>query len=414
MNIDRSGQIFLQDRVYTQGFKSGSSSSIKSASSVGPTTVKRTGTGCPGWRKKIKNGENATTNLDWSNCELLGYSAGSINVDWFSSFYQKDAFDRVDGAISHINEPFGPGATQQSLTAVDNQALRKFLNRIQAYRTQFQGMIFFGEGHKTLAMIRNPAAQLRQGISQYLRSLSKGPKLTKTQLLRVAANTWLEMAYGWKPLIFDIESGIKAYSSLGKKIQTREIKSSYKDDLSGSSSQSSVAVGGFCYAKQTSTQHTTGSVKYYGKIKDSVSVLPDDHIMRHFGFTPEQFIPTLWELTPWSFLVDYFTNIGEILDAAATFTSDLAWSSKTMRVENITTRIGEVDYARCQTAVGPEFRDATGDTGHVSYRRVDGWRRMNPSLAPTFQVRCPGMSTRWINMAALAVQQSSVRRFHNL
>jgi hypothetical protein len=48
-----------------------------------------------------------------------------------------------------------------------------------------------------------------------------------------------------------------------------------------------------------------------------------------FGFNPQNFIPAAWELLPWSFLADYFSNIGDILTASIVSTKHLAYTNRT-------------------------------------------------------------------------------------
>lgn len=56
------------------------------------------------------------------------------------------------------------------------------------------------------------------------------------------------------------------------------------------------------------------TVRYRGRIDAQVDA-PVWNNLDLFGFSAKEFVPTLWELLPWSFLVDYFTNVGDILDA---------------------------------------------------------------------------------------------------
>jgi hypothetical protein len=53
-----------------------------------------------------------------------------------------------------------------------------------------------------------------------------------------------------------------------------------------------------------------------------------ERIVELSGFDLKAFIPTVWEVIPYSFLVDYFVNIGDMLEAATTDTSIVKRLSK--------------------------------------------------------------------------------------
>jgi hypothetical protein len=70
------------------------------------------------------------------------------------------------------------------------------------------------------------------------------------------------------------------------------------------------------------------TVRYKGRFDAQVETTKWDN-WDLFGFTPKDFIPAAWELLPWSFLADYFTNIGDILSSVTVSTTGLAYVNRT-------------------------------------------------------------------------------------
>lgn len=119
-----------------------------------------------------------------------------------------------------------------------------------------------------------------------------------------------------------------------------------------------------------------------------------------FGFTPEEFVPTIWNLLPWSFLVDYFTNIGDVLEATFFDRSGVTWTSMTSVTETV--------YS---SHVRP--LPLNGWSGSISggsckvTKKVMSRSEIAP-LIPTLEVSLPGSPQKWINMAALLAQHKKL------
>jgi hypothetical protein len=123
-------------------------------------------------------------------------------------------------------------------------------------------------------------------------------------------------------------------------------------------------------------------------------------VQQSWGLGTRDFIPTIYELIPYSFLVDYFVNIGEILNAWSFNQADLAWHNDTNR---------EVFDTSVQV-IPRVAKDENGFTtldSHVVLqnsfiRTVTFVRRSDPLGLPSLAFRFPGLGTKALNIAALA------------
>jgi hypothetical protein len=136
-------------------------------------------------------------------------------------------------------------------------------------------------------------------------------------------------------------------------------------------------------------------------------LLPKKPISDILGLRPRDIIPTIWNLIPYSFLVDYFVNIGQIVSAIAVPWSGVKWCNYTTRTD----KIREVVYSY-------KPNPATSSGLIVAFNQSPG----NASLSATsfdrsaitslpiarIEFTRPWQLTgrQWVNLAALAVSQS--------
>jgi len=66
------------------------------------------------------------------------------------------------------------------------------------------------------------------------------------------------------------------------------------------------------------------------------------------GFTPEEFIPSLYELVPWSFLADYFTNLGGVVRGNYTRCDTVIWAIESTQTQSYRTVSQSVDRERLE------------------------------------------------------------------
>lgn len=382
------------------------------------TVDSRDGQGLRNYKTLIKNGQNATT--PFSGVRFLGHSTQFKN--------SVEGFRKSDGKLIYVETydtnrdvVFGYTTPGGDLVAsADNQAIKYILRAIQKTTTQMQGGVFLAEMRKTMTMIKSPAIVLRKGLGDYLatasRRASKAPRKSRK---KIVADTWLEYSFGWTPLAADIKDAIAAYKALVKPQPVFKLTRTGKaDDFSEQWNGGSL--GPVPCSRYTRYRRSVG-VRYMVAMKNQVTgISAVSGAAEQFGLVAGQFIPTLWELLPWSFLVDYFTNIGDILNAGATSTSNVVWVCKTVRGQGEVISTVDADEQGLKATYEPY---AGGPYAFVYKHSPGNWystktfvERSSPIGIgwPRFEVSLPGQPTQWVNMGALAVSQSRARKTLNL
>jgi hypothetical protein len=288
-----------------------------------------------------------------------------------------------------------------SVVAADNMAKTRFVSEVRAARTALQGGTFMGELKETLSMIRNPAKAWRGGINKYLFAASKRRKGPPSHRLKTLSGLWLEHSFGWKPLINDLDNAAKALARLSREPPpfAMVVASGY-ERTQVINSVVNTQFGTLGYGVRNLT-YRDAIVKYYG-ITD-IDIPGNSQLLSQIGLRIDEFVPTLWELMPYSFLVDYFTNVGDVLSA---------WSFNLEGMRFIT---------RAQVQLIQQDKDSTAPwinnssspyvkiwrtqpcKSESSYRSVT--RSPAGSLVPSLEFTLPGFGTKWLNLAALAAQR---------
>lgn len=309
-------------------------------------TKTRTGVAVANWRTKIRNKEDATSNMSGRHDRAfhtfgsMFHSRESTTVaDLIVKEYYAGAVVAQNGRLNRrIKVPTA------NPTDADNLAKAKFFKKLRSLTQEFSAPTFLGELGETLRMLRKPAAALFDNAMDLAHALSKakGRARTLKKFQEMAGGLWLEYAFGWVPLISDTESAARALSRLHERnVDTmKHVSASAVMDYDKSSTLTSddkfaTSLASLCGRTYVLTRcdgrlTETVIVRYKAGVRSQVEMTTWDK-WALFGFSPEEFIPTAWELLPWSFLVDYFVNVGDVLNAYVTNTKNVVYNVRTVR-----------------------------------------------------------------------------------
>lgn len=329
-------------------------------------------------------------------------------------------------------------------TDAENSAKVKFAAKVRSFESDWQSGAFAGEIGKTIRALRHPLESLRNGINGYLTQVKKlarrpltysrysrayGQVLKNRQreaLSRALTGTYLEFKFGMTPIVYDMIDAQKAYHRLVDKshVDMRRISASAEWDrvigpfVHPGGSQVDV-VGpdplqdgwktyGMCWTDKY--YRVRGRVRYSGCL--SADLLPGG-VIPTLQLLPRDFIPTVWQLLPWSWAIDYVANVGDMLDVLSTSFGALVWCNRSTLIQ-----IDQVLESRLLTGTydapslwgSATFSGGSASSLYTSRRYSRG--KFNPSamnMVPSLMFRSPSLS-QGTNLAAAFHQASLVSK----
>lgn len=384
------------------------------------------------WKERIARGQNATTRFV-ATSNRLDYTEGHIFLGkWCANtqrwgFLQKDG-DLFSGSSSAWSRP--PSASTTIDPKTDGEALINAIKDARSKQSHFRGGTFLAELRDTLRGLRNPAKGIRELLDSYhksarrnarraagrrtlpttqedFRRLERDAPKTARDVQRALSDTWLESNFGWAPLISDT---VDSYQAL-RRLATRVPLVRFFGQSSNDSAPTYTNIAVFYDASQLRANVrtlTTHEVRYYGAVKCNVDSPPSGQAIEEFGVRARDFIPAVWEAIPYSFLIDYFSNIGDVIEVCSFPESDLAWAARTYRNHSIRS----TERVAVEVSTSPAYPGNNSnklfsftppsvkwDRTYVDRDVVTGFTSIN-----RIRFEMPGSKNwkKWLNIAALA------------
>lgn len=296
----------------------------------------------------------------------------------------------------------GSGASASVISEVISRCYSDFLSKAKSAQSSFESGQDLAEWHQSVNLILHPMTGLRKHILSYLSSVKKLKFKYKkaANLKKAVADAYLEFNFGWRPLAFDISDGIAGLSKERMPSVTISSKATKHHTVATSLVNRS---GSFPSYKVHTKIDSYYSVRLKGVVHTYRNGKPPS-LLQEFQLLPEDFAPTAWDLIPYSFVVDYFVNIGDIIRAYSFPSSSIAWVNQSTHNDCMVTK----SYSPTESSVLPPATWTSSSefssTGNL-VALYSLWQRSQPSpssLIPPLVIQLPLIGSKpWVNIGAL-------------
>lgn len=367
----------------------------------------------PGWRDKIRAGGSATTPAFGQKYTVIQQAPYQLYESWVpkpgaSSTY-KFAESNSFGVLP-VGWPTIYGPDSATVTRVRNRVIREFIQRAEAQTSSFESGQDLGELKQTVESLISPVRALRLHVLSYFTKLRKLKKYNfrhKRDTLRAVSATYLEWTFGWKPLAMDIRDGAVGLLSRNLHPEIVPIQHSATESFTADENSGYVTNDGFTLGYRFKTT-TIGSfsVRYKGAVRSgSVNGLPRS-VAQDLQLDLPHFLPTLWDLLPYSFVVDYFANVGDIIRSACFRYADLSWAQVTTRT--FSDSFSVITKSDKDPGALGMMVQRTYATGGRTRLNAQSWSRsplVSSDLLPNVQFSLPVSGKPWENIGFLILDQ---------
>lgn len=279
------------------------------------------------------------------------------------------------GSVYTDPSVFIDNSADANLSAV---ALQRLKGRVKSASAQANALVPLVE----LRELRQTVSSLANATSSVLLAALTLRSTRGASAAKAIANLWLTWSFGIKPMVNDVQSISNAINDMinGGERNVQLSGTASKSWASSSRNVSGVAPYLCNFSGRAQIYHTL-SYRYYAGLNLNVRSANNYGVGSQLGLNLQGIPSVLWELTAFSWMWDYFTNVGAYLDD--TFTTDAnqtVYCGVSRRYEMEATLSGSIT-----AAVSNSFPVATEVVdGHFRY--VDFTRTSLGSI-PTTQLR---------------------------
>jgi len=360
----------------------------------------------PNYRDIIRNGGDATTSLSGIKYTVDGssyFSWTKTGIYAPGTPFAKGVHYAYDGRSPDAWQNPSNDVSSSLKTEIRNRAIRKFLDSAKSARSAFEAGQDLGEIKQTIESLLHPMNSLKQLTLKYFSQLTKAKGRYKKApaLHKALSDSYLEYRFGWRPLALDIAD---AYAGL-----TNSVRMTNTAPCSGSATgqeRFDSFYGRPSWADPSEFLLDSNSYATYTyRIKGAIRLnLVDGRIppLQNLQLsTLNDFAVTAWDLLPYSFVVDYFTNIGDVINAVTFPTSDLTYCVGTER----TTLTNRYTFSTRQPFADPDYLwtgiSIQADSPSYNIVKFSRFRLQSIDLLPSVRFSIPVRSRPWENIGAL-------------
>lgn len=171
---------------------------------------------------------------------------------------------------------------------------------------EIQGLTELAEWTKTLRLVKEPLTTLKQYISRVKRT-KKYKRSRAKDLGSFISDEWLVMRYGFTPLVLAVNEGMKAVTterrSKRQTARSSSVVAPYSEVVTDSA-------GSWAYSYEEEGMIEATATVRAGVLYEHTFALED-----HFGVSLHDLPATLWEIFPYSFVIDWLVNAQDYIRA---------------------------------------------------------------------------------------------------
>jgi len=365
----------------------------------------------PGWRHRLKTEPVLVGDLH-ATISKIG-STGPLTsvraVTEISSKVRRTVEDNPFGASADSVSGLDPSLVTQASAKATAKLLKKYHKNTQA----LQGLVFLGEIRETMALVLRPAKGIHNLLQQYLRTVTpsvahyKRGGLSLSKVTSRLSDEWLQYSFGLAPLINDANNVANFYNHWNEpKVGFIPIVA-----VAGAESASPPSVRRQSFPDGWFLQYTSlvgqqVTVKLRTAIRATAG---PGAIASALGTSWRDFAPAVWELLPWSFFIDYFTNVGDIIDAwsyAGVFTEGIQQTVIRDRKSRLEGWNWDFHPVSPQLYSGPA--SSIADVSVYQRAKQIDRTKLSSLPIPPIQVSTGLSPTRWANILALSRNNTPV------
>jgi len=369
--------------------------------SLSTTDTATFGANLPNWRKLVAKGENATTTMEGVRTQVRPregfrsylYADGTVAV-------VSGVIDQSCMSIVSVAHSLGPVA--------DAKARSKFLDKYIGIKSTWRGGNFLAEIGETMHMFLHPVRSFYNATYQLARNLRKIGKIyakNPVNYSKALADLWLAYSFGVKPTVEDANDLANTLNSLINRqfIDTKGIRASgHNSAVTTTVGPYSPSIGGMP-SSPTEIQEVIDKSDAHVWYRGAVICKPQNanrFLLQSFGVDVFDVVPAVWEAIPWSFFIDYFLNVQEMLDSMRYVDAEFGWLNRTYR----NARTINASSIRGPLSLGTTQIYGSGGGGYRLGTYVSRVPIPSPPY-PSWTFKFPKFpSLKWLNIEALALQ----------
>lgn len=282
------------------------------SSSIQLAVINRTVNKNPNWKDEVRRQVDASTPYAANYCRVLN-EGGVLSVSGTTGARFLPSY-RIDtsGRYKVYGQPqLGPTSDPETR----NRALKKIKDQLAGRTGSYKAMA-------PLAEMRELGGLVQQATllsTNFVVAVANAKRTKGRSAINFLQDTWLGYSFALAPLIGDIaDAGNSIAEYISRQDQTVRLRSTATKRGTYSytpSTSVTAAPMGFAWERKAQGSYEL-SYRFIGGFELALRSSNDYSALDQFGISFGQIPATLWELTAFSWLIDYFTNVGEFLDDA--------------------------------------------------------------------------------------------------